>query len=328
MSQPVDRLDLLIVGAGPTGIAIGAEASAAGISALLVERGALTQAILDFPTYMTFFTTRDLLEIAGVPFAVPEDKPDRRQALSYYRAVARRFALDVAMHEEVIAVEGDRAGFRVLGRGRRGATERRAGAVCFATGYFGNPRRLGVAGEDLAWVEARYRDPWRHTGERVVVVGGGNSAAEAALELWRAGAEVTMVVRGAGFKPTLKYWVRPDLENRVAEGSIRALFETEVTRFEDGRVVAGGQSLPADHAFVLIGYEPEMGLLERAGIAIDPLTLVPAVDPETCESSIPGLFVAGTLQAGRDTGKIFIENSRDHGARIVRRYVSCFGSRR
>lgn len=323
-------IDLLVVGAGPTGIAVGAEARRAGLETLLVERGGLTQSLLDFPTYMTFFTTRELLEIAGVPFAVPDEKPDRRQALAYYRAVARQFELPVALHQEVTAVERRDRGFLVRGRDRRGATERRAGAVCFATGYFANPKRLDVPGEDASWVESRYRDPWRYSGERLVIVGGGNSAAEAALESWRAGAAVTLVVRGEGFKPTLKYWVRPDLENRVAAGSIRALFRAEVASFEDGGVIVNVNGptgavtrLPADRALVLIGYRPEMALLAAAGIAVDPATLVPAVDPETCESNVPGLFVAGTLQAGGDTSKIFIENSRDHGARIVRRYVSC-----
>jgi thioredoxin reductase (NADPH) len=315
-------LDLLVVGAGPTGIAIGADAVRAGLSVLLADRGAVTQNLLDFPTFMTFFTTRDLLEIADIPFAVPEEKPDRRQALAYYRAVAARYRLPLALHEEIVAVRKEGGEFVISGRGKAGEVERRARAVAFATGYFGQPRKLGVPGEALPWVSARYLDAYRHFGDRVVVIGGGNSAAEAALDLWRTGARVTLVHRGAAVKETVKYWVKPDIENRIAEGSIAALFSTRVTAFGERGVEvtgpAGPAVIPAAAAYVLIGYVPDMGLLSRAGVRVDPETLVPEVDPDTCESNVPGLYVAGTLLAGRDTGKIFIENSRDHGARIVR----------
>jgi len=325
VSDPA-RLDLLIVGAGPTGIAVGADAVRAGLSTLLVERGALTQNLLDFPTFMTFFTTRDLLEIADIPFSVPDEKPDRRQALAYYRGVARRYALPLALHEEVLAVQRQPEGFVVRARGVAGEVERRAAAVAFATGYFGQPKRLGVEGEDLPWVHARYQDAYRHFGERVVIVGGGNSAAEAALDLWRSGAAVTLVHRGQSVKETVKYWVKPDIENRIAEGAIAARFATRVTRFSRAGVETEGpggfEILPADAVYVLIGYLPDAALLARCGVRLDPETLVPAVDPETCESNVPGLYVAGTLLAGRDTGKIFIENSRDHGGRIVRHLLA------
>ena len=317
----LDPLDLLVIGAGPTGLAIGAEARRRGLSTLLLDRGGLTQSLLDFPDFMRFFTTRDLLEIADVPFAIPEDKPDRRQALAYYRAVAQHHHLDLALHEAVTAVRGVEGAFDVetLRRGRVGL--RRAAAVAFATGYFGTPRRLGVPGEDRAEVQHRYREPYRSFGEQVVIVGGGNSAAEAALELHRAAVEVTVVIRGQALKPTVKYWVKPDFENRVAAGAFRALYSTRVVGFDTGRVLvegpAGPTELAADRVLVLIGYEPEMSLLREAGIEIDPGSLVPRVDPTTCESNVAGLYVAGTLQAGRDTGKIFIENSRDHGLRIV-----------
>jgi thioredoxin reductase (NADPH) len=327
---PGETLDLLIVGAGPTGIAVGADAIRAGLSLLLVDRGALTQNLLDFPTFMTFFTTRDLLEIADIPFAVPDEKPDRRQALAYYRAVAARYRLPWAGHEEVTAVRRERDGFVVSSRRVGGPRERRARAVVFATGYFGHPRRLGVPGEDLPWVSSRYVDAYRHFGESVVIVGGGNSAAEAALDLWRNGARVTLVHRGVAVKPTVKYWVKPDIENRIAEGSIAARFSTRVTGFGDGGVAvagpAGPELIPAAAAYVLIGYVPDMGLLQRAGIHIDPVSLVPEVDIETCESNVAGLYVAGTLVAGRDTGKIFIENSRDHGGRIVRALLARRGA--
>jgi thioredoxin reductase (NADPH) len=316
-------VELLVVGAGPTGIAIGAEARRAGVGVLLVDRGPLTAALLGFPTYMTFFTTRDRLEIADIPFAIPEEKPDRRQALAYYRAVAARYGLPLRLHEEVLDVRREGEEFAVRTRGRRGEEgSLRAVAVALATGYFGQPRRLGAPGEDLPWVRHRYLEPYGHFDEDILVVGGGNSAAEAALDLWRAGARVTLVHRGQGVKPTVKYWLKPDLENRIAEGSIAARFLTVVEAFRpDGAEIegpAGREVLPCAAAYLLLGYLPDVELGRRCGIRYDPETLVPEFDPSTCESNVPGLYVAGTLQAGRDTGRIFIENSRDHGALIVR----------
>lgn len=314
-------VDLLILGAGPTGIAVGAEARRAGLEPLLVDRGPLVAALVDYPSEMLFFTTRDRLEIAGVPFTIPDEKPNRRQAIAYYQAVAARFALPLALHEEVVAIERDGELFRVRGHGRDGETERRARAVVVATGYFSWPRRLGVPGEDRPWVRARYREPWGHFGERVVVVGGGNSAAETALDLWRHGAAVTLLCRGEALKPTVKYWLKPDLENRIAEGSIAAHFTTRVVAFEERAVVvespAGRQSMAADAAYVLIGYRPDTALLAAAGVHIDPATRVPEFDPETCETNVPGLYVAGTVQAGNETHRVFIENSRAHGGWIV-----------
>ncbi len=320
MSGPL--LDLLVVGAGPTGLAIGAEARARGLDVLLVDRGALTQALLDYPTNMTFFTTRDLLEIAGMPFSVPDDKPNRRQALVYYRGVAARYDIPLALHEQVVDVRHEGETFVVETLSADGLRrERRARAVAIATGYFGQPRRLGVPGEDLRWVHGRYYEPYAHWGEHVAVIGGGNSAAEAALELWRNGARVTVVHRGAAMKPTVKYWVKPDIENRFAAGQIAVRFATRVTAFRDGALELEGPSgndrMPVGAAYVLIGYTIDADLLRRFGVQVHGETQVPAHDPETCESNVPGVYIAGTLQAGRDTGKIFIENSRDHGAKIV-----------
>lgn len=324
-------LDLLVIGAGPTGISIGAEARKAGLSVLLVDRGGLTAAIQGYPTFMEFFTTRDRLEIADIPFSIPEDKPTRRQALAYYRFVVERYKIPFALHEQVTEVVPDpEGGFRVACEAaspRIGEPKaRRARAVVFATGYFGNPIHLGVPGEDLPHVHNRYLEPYPHFGERVVIVGGGNTAVEAALDLWRNGARVSLVHRRAATKPGVKYWLKPDIQNRIEEGSIAAYFESEVRAFVPGGVEiapagagpdAARQILPADAVYVLVGYCPEMGLLARSGIAIDAETLVPHFDPETCESNVPGLYVAGTIQAGRTTDRIFIENSRDHGGRIV-----------
>lgn len=329
---PLDPLDLLVVGAGPTGIAIGADARRAGLSVLLVDRGPLTASIQEYPTFMEFFTTRERLEIADIPFAIPEDKPTRRQALVYYRSVVERYGIPLALFEEVLEVRREGEDFLVRSRPAAGwdaaagagphGRLRWARAVALATGYFAGNKRLGVAGEDLPWVHHRYREPYPHFAQDVVIVGAGNTAAEAALDLWRNGARVTLVHRGAHVRPGVKYWLKPDIENRLAEGSIRARFNSVVRAFHEGAVeieTAGGpESLPAQAAFVLIGYLPDVEFERSCGVEVDPATLIPAFDPETCESNVPGLYIAGTLQAGRYTDRIFIENSRDHGARIVR----------
>jgi thioredoxin reductase (NADPH) len=326
-------LDLLVVGAGPTGIAIGAEARRRGLDVLLVDRGPLVAAIQGYPTDLTFFTTRDKLEIAGIPFTIAEDKPSRRQAIVYYRGVVEAYGIPLALGEEVEAVTpppepGGR--FTVESVHRGGRRVRRARAVAIATGYFDHYLRLGVPGEDLPWVGHRYLDPYRHYGQHVVVVGAGNTAAEAALDLWRNGVRVTLVHRRREVRRSVKYWLKPDVENRIAEGSIDARFDTVVTAFRedgDGRFVdvcAAGtepaavvESIPVDAAYVFIGYEPDVSLQRAAGVEVDPETLVPAHDPATCESNVPGLYVAGTLLAGKATDKIFIENSREHAPKIV-----------
>ena len=320
-TEPSEIVDLLIVGGGPTGIAIGAEGRSAGLDVLLVDQGPLLANLLAFPTYMGFFTTRDLLEVAGIPFAIPQDKPDRRQAIAYYHSIARQFQLPVAPNESVSRAVREGELFAVTTV--KGGEERTrwSRAVALATGYFHRPRLLGVPGEDLPWVHSRYLEPYAHFGEEVVVVGGGNSAAETALDLWRNGARVTLVHRGDSVKKTIKYWLRPDFEHRVEEGSISAEYRSQVVRFDANEVEIEGprgrRVLPAQAAYILIGYSPDADLERRCGISVDDQTLVPTFDPETCETNIPGLYVAGTLQAGHRTDKIFIENSRDHGVRIV-----------
>lgn len=317
--------DLIVVGAGPTGIAIGAEARKAGLSVLLIDRGPLTAAILNFPTYMNFFTTRDKLEIAGIPMSVPEDKPTRQQALLYYRNVAAKYELPLALHETVLDAKRSGDGFVVRSSSDAGTRERRARTVALATGYFDQPLAYTVPGAQLPWVQRFYRDPYRHFSENVVLIGGGNSACEAALDLWRNGVRrVTLVVRAPVLKEGVKYWVRPDVENRIAEGAIACHYNCVVTAFlENPRRVeirdAAGNStlLPADAAYVLIGFQPDADLERRCGVEVDPKTLVPTVNAETCESNVPGLYIAGTIQAGLDTGRIFIENSREHAPRIV-----------
>ena len=319
-------LDILVVGAGPTGIAIGAAARRQGLSVLLVDKGPITAAIQAYPTFMEFFTTRDRLEIADVPFSIPDAKPTRRQALAYYRMVVEHYKVPLALYEEVVEVkrEGEES-FAVHTRkfrGEGGERVLRARAVALATGYFFNPRHLGVPGEELPWVHTQYLEPYPHYGQDVVIVGAGNTAAEAALDLWRNDVRVTLVHRGPHVKPGVKYWVKPDIENRIEEGSIPAYFNSQVRAIlPEGAVEVatpeGPKLLPAQTVFVLIGYTPDAAFERRCGVEVDPETLIPAVDPETCESNVPGLYVAGTLQAGRWTDRIFIENSRDHGPKIV-----------
>jgi thioredoxin reductase (NADPH) len=317
-------LDLLVVGAGPTGIAIGAEARRAGLSVLLVDRGPLTAAIQAYPTFLEFFTTRDRLEIAGIPFAIPEAKPSRRQALVYYRSVVEHYGIPLALHEDVIGVEhlGDELRVHSERRAEPGARRvRQARAVAIATGYFDGVKRLGVPGEEQPWVHHRYVEAYPYFDQDVVIVGAGNTAAEAAVDLWRNGARVTLVHRREHVKPGVKYWLKPDVENRIAEGSIRACFRSEVRAFGRETVEIntpdGTETLPAQAAFVLIGYLPDADFQRRCGIEVDPVTLVPTFDPDSCESNVAGLYVAGTIQAGRSIDRIFIENSREHGPKIV-----------
>lgn len=346
-TSPIERagdgaLDLLIVGAGPTGIAVGAAAVRRGLSTLVVDQGPLCASLQEYPTDLVFFTTRERLEIADVPFTIPDVKPNRRQALVYYREVVKRHDVPLALYEpvervETLAAEGS-AGerFAVHTRPDSGPRRRTARAVVLATGYFWNPRHLGVEGEDLPWVHSRYKEPFPHFDQRVVVVGGGNSAAKTALDLWRNDAEVTLVHRRSELKSSVKYWIRPDIDNRIAEGSIAARFDTRVTAFRDGdsenprRIEIEGprgpETIPADAVYVLIGYVPDVELQRAAGVEVDPETAIPTFDPETCESNVPGLYIAGTLQAGRFTNRIFIENSRDHGKRIVGHLAEVLGA--
>jgi thioredoxin reductase (NADPH) len=241
----------------------------------------------------------------------------------------------LALYEEVQAIERQAAGFEVRSVRDAQALRRAAAAVAVATGYFCWPRRLGVPGEELPWVASRYHEPYPHFDQDVVVVGGGNSAVETALDLFRNGARVTLVHRGAAVKRSIKYWLKPDFEHRVEEGSIGVRLESRAVAFHaagGGRRSAvevegpgGRERLPADAAYVLVGYRPDQSLLRQAGVTVDPDTLVPAFDPESCETNVPGLYVAGTLQAGAATDKVFIENSRDHAPRLVRHLAARLG---
>jgi thioredoxin reductase (NADPH) len=319
-------VDLLIVGAGPCGLATAISAQRAGLTARVLDAGAVVSTITQYPYYVSFFSTSEKLSLGGVPFVVATEKPSRRDGLAYYRAIVKHFGLAVRQYERVTQIERGNEQFVVHSETLEGeARVTRAGAVCVATGYFGSPNYLGVPGERLPHVFHVYREGHGAFDQDVVVVGGGNSAAEAALDLWRAGARVTLVHFGPTFDKKIKPWVLPDLQNRIKEGAITALWNSRLTAIEKGEVMLRGphglSRLPARFVYVMTGFKPNTALLAEAGVPIDVTSGVPQHDPETLETTIPGLFIAGVVVAGYDANKVFIENGRFHGDRIVARLL-------
>ncbi|GAB5602122.1 YpdA family putative bacillithiol disulfide reductase [Thermus sp. FJN-A] len=306
-------VDVLVVGAGPVGLAAALEAKRLGLSHLVLERGTVAETIRRFPRQMVFFSEAKNLEIGGHPLVSQGPKPTRLEALLYYQRVAEREGLCLEAYTEVLGLKGEEGAFRVRARGRRGERAYLARYVVVATGYFGNPNRLGVPGEDLPHVLHRYEEAAPFFGQRVAVVGGSNSAVEAALDLYRGGAKVTLVHRGKWVRPSVKYWLLPDLENRVMEGSIRAVMEAEVEAIgEEGlflRRPEGRVFLEADFVLVLIGYRAEDRLLREAGVAYREEK--PVLSPEF-ETSLRGLFAIGSCAFGPETRSVFIENGREH----------------
>ncbi len=318
-------MDLLVVGAGPVGLACALEARRAGLTHVVLEKGALLNTLVAWPTHVVFFSTPELLEIGGHPFVSAGPKPTRREGLDYYRKVAAAERLDVRLATRVLSVAPSDAGF---------AAETSAGtfaarAVVLATGFFDTPNLLGVPGEDLPKVSHYYREPYAHAGTDVLVVGGKNSAVEAALDLYRHGARVTMAVRGPAFGTSVKYWLKPDVENRVKEGSIRAFFETQVVAIAPRAITlrtgGTGREIPNDFVYALTGYRPDFPFLRACGICVtEDLEVVH--DPATMETDVPGLYVAGVVAAGRHIGRLFIENGRAHAAMIVRHLLARRGA--
>jgi len=314
--------DVICVGAGPTGLACAIEAKRAGLRPLVIDKGVLCNSIYHYPVNMVFFTTPELLEIGDLPFVSAAEKPNRVEALKYYRKCVEHYDLELRLGEMVTRVEGSDGDFRVLTKTQDGATEQyEARKLIVATGYYDLPNCLGVPGEDLPHVSHYYTEPHPFWRRDVVVIGGKNSAAEAALDLYRTGARVTLVHRRAELGSTIKYWVRPDIENRIKAGQIKALFNTHIVRItpESVHVVGpGGEAaLPAVEVFALTGYHPDFDFLRQLGVKLDPETNKPALDPQTLESNVPGLYLAGVVIGGKHTSEIFIENGRFHGKQII-----------
>jgi thioredoxin reductase (NADPH) len=323
MSERESIADLLVVGAGPTGMACAIEAQRAGFRALLVDKGCLCNSLFHYPTNMTFFTTPELLEIGDIPFSSPNQKPNRNEALEYYRKVAEHYELDVHQYETVERVTGTDGDFTVhtVDRFQR-KLKHRARKLVIATGYYDLPNYLNIPGEDLSKVFHYYHDPHPYYDLDVLVIGGKNSAAIAALDLWRHGARVTLVHRGPEMHRHVKYWILPDFNNRVKNGEINAYFSSNVTSItEDNVTVAtpnGDVTLPNQFVFALTGYRPDFEFLEALGVTLDESNdRCPTCDPSTLESNVAGIYLAGVVVAGERTNEIFIENGRFHGKQIA-----------
>lgn len=320
----LDPLDILVIGAGPCAIAVGVAAKERGLACLLVDRGAVTQAMMEHPTYTTYFSGPEKLEVGGIPFTTAGDKPTRREALRYYRRVVAFHGITVLQYNEVTRVERADENFVCHTVGLNG--ERRelvARNLVVATGYYDNPRRLDMPGADLPKVTHYFREPFPYFDQDVIVVGGGNSAADAALSCWREGARVTIVHQFEELDRGVKAWVKPDIENRIAEGAIPALWRHVVREIRPREVIVEHvdtgetRSIGNDWVLAMIGYVPDPGLLTDLGVTIDPLTGIPAFDPATMLTNVPNVYIAGVLAAGYDANKIFIENGKLHGPLIA-----------
>jgi thioredoxin reductase (NADPH) len=314
--------DIVCIGAGPTGLACAMEAKRTGMRALVIDKGCLCNSIFTYPVNMVFFTTPELLEIGGLPMVSNGDKPTRLEALKYYRKGAEHYALDLHLYEKVLTVDGHNGAFTVATRTITGHEERyRTKKVVVATGYYDLPNYMGVPGEHLPHVNHYYTEPHPFWNQDVVVIGGKNSAVESALDLYRNGARVTLLVRSKELGKSLKYWVKPDIENRIKAGQIQALFSTRIKEIvRDGIVVendAGVQELKARQVFALTGYHPDYDFIESLGVRLDAESRRPCIDPKTLESNVAGIYLAGVVIAGKNTGEIFIENGRFHGKQII-----------
>ena len=314
--------DIICIGAGPTGLACAIEAQRAGMKPLVIDKGCLCNSIYHYPVNMVFFTTPERLEIGDLPLVSAAEKPVRVEALKYYRKAAEHYALEVRLFERVLRVDGHDGHFAVVTQTAKGREEKYSSKkLAVATGYYDLPNEMGIPGEDLQHVSHYYTEPYAFWNEDVVVIGGKNSAAEAALDLYRNGARVTLVHRKAELGSTIKYWVRPDIENRIKAGQVKALFETKVKEITRHEVVVQNNGvenhLLAKQVFALTGYHPDFAFIESLGVQLDPETRKPTLDPNTLESNVPGIHLAGVVIGGRHTSEIFIENGRFHGKQII-----------
>ena len=317
-----DSYDVICIGAGPTGLACAIDAKMAGLKPLVIDKGCLCNSLFHYPTNMNFFTTPERMEIGDLPMTIAAGKPTRAEALKYYRRAVEHFGLEVHQYEKVERIAGEDGDFTVNTTDQDGEHQQyRCRKIVIATGFYDRPNHLSVRGEELPHVSHYFSEAHPYWNRKVVVIGGGNSAAEAALELFRAGAHVTIVHRGADMNKGLKYWVKPDVENRIRGGEIHAIFNAQVLSIDPKHVwVKNGhneEAIPADQVFALIGYHPDFDFLDFHGISLDPTTKRPAINPETLETNVPGIYVAGVVVGGLQTSRIFIENGRFHGRQII-----------
>jgi thioredoxin reductase (NADPH) len=325
-------VNAVVIGAGPCGLAAAIAMQKVGLSNVIIERECLVSGIASYPTEMSFFSTAEKIAIGGIPFSISTAKPLRRDALAYYRTVARHYGILIRQYETVSSLERTANGLWQVKSTTRAGTDcvTNANAVVIATGYFGQPNRLNVPGESLPHVTHRFNEGHVAFDQDVVVVGGGNSAVDAALELYRAGARVTLVHFGASIDPNVKPWVRPDFDGRVKDGSITVQYNSRVVSIDGAAVVivtdGAERRINAQHVFTMLGYMPETTLLQQVGAPMDAVTGIPSHNPATMETPLPGLFIAGVLVAGFDANKTFIENGRFHGDLIAARIVGRRGA--
>ena len=322
-----ESFDALVVGAGPTGLACGIELQQRGVKALLVEKGCVVNSLYHYPTNMTFFTTPELLEIGNLPMTSLNEKPNRTEALKYYRRVADHYHLDIRQYERVHRIGGEDRAFQVFTTDRLGCQHvYQARKIVLATGYYDVPNRLNVPGEDLPKVLHYYKEPHPYYNHDVAVIGAKNSAAIAALELWWTGARVTLIHRGGKISDSVKYWIKPNVENRIKNGEIRSYFHSRVVEIQVDCLridtPEGEIALKNDFVFALIGYQPDLQFLNSTGITLEAETLRPRTNPGTLESERSGIYLAGVIVAGMHTNEIFIENGRFHGQLIAQSIAS------
>jgi thioredoxin reductase (NADPH) len=324
-----DSFDLLVVGAGPTGLACAIEAQKAGLRVVLVDKGCVCNSLFHYPAHMTFFTTSELLEIGDIPFPSPNAKPTRNEALEYYRQVAAFYKLNIRQYHRVDRVSGSDGDFTVhMTDSFERPSTLCAAKLAIATGYYDLPNWMGIPGETLSKVHHYYDDPHPFFGLDVAVIGGKNSAAIAALELWRHGARVTLIHRDAELHRHVKYWIKPDIENRIKAGEIKAHFSTKVIEILPDSIKLetpeGHLSLKNDFVFAMTGYHPDFTFLEQLGIHFEGPDRRPRCNPESLESNVPGIYLAGVIVAGSRTNEIFIENGRFHGRQIANALATRF----
>jgi thioredoxin reductase (NADPH) len=322
-----DSFDALVIGAGPTGLSTGIELEKLGVKTVLIEKGCVCNSLYNYPTHMTFFTTPELLEIGNIPMTSLNEKPNRTEALKYYRRVAEHYTLNIHQYERVDRIEGDDNAFTVYTTDKLCANHvYTARKIVIATGYYDVPNTLDIPGEHLDKVLHYYKEAHPYYDHDVVVIGGKNSAAIAALELYRTGARVTLIHRGSGISDRVKYWIRPDIENRIKYGEVKAHFHSNVTCIRpdsiDVQTPHGSVTLKNDFVFALTGYRPDLEFLAATGITLEPDTRRPRTNPDTFESQRKGIYLAGVIVAGMHTNEIFIENGRFHGQAIARSIAS------